>query len=177
MPSQNGLSWKSQGCTSPTCFAFAHDQAGVIENLFLIIMVYHLALTKVRCYTRRIYHWDQLHPKVFQAIPTSLIVIFFQHGGEREVAVGCFVLPLKRHTGNKQQKKKQTQSLGESVGGGVEIKHTVLNLIPWVLLPLMATSQISPVQPLSFSYCSSTGRKQAGKQKQETQHFCVQTSI
>lgn len=106
MPSQNGLSWKSQGCTSPTCFAFAHDQAGVIENLFLIIMVYHLALTKVRCYTRRIYHWDQLHPKVFQAIPTRLIIIFFQHGGEREVAVGCFVLPLKRHTGNKQTKKK-----------------------------------------------------------------------
>lgn len=76
------LIFRAKSCTLPTCLPFAHDQAGVVENLFFIIMVYHLALAKVGCYTGRIYHGDQLHTVVFQVIPTRLVVIFFQHGGE-----------------------------------------------------------------------------------------------
>jgi len=81
-PSEHRSVCGAAGCASPTCLPFAHDQAGVVKNLFLIIMVDHFALAKIGCYAGRIDHRDQLHPEVLQVIPTCLIIIFFQHVGK-----------------------------------------------------------------------------------------------
>lgn len=81
-PTESVGTYRAKGCASPTCLPLAHNQAGVIENLLLIIVADDLALAEVGYNTGRIYHRDELHPEVLQVIPTGLIVVFFQHVDE-----------------------------------------------------------------------------------------------